>query len=68
MSKVMTAVRFDENLEDVTIQWNTKYAMPVFVLSNGDKYVACTGEYAGYFQKLEYTDKLVQPNLQESEK
>lgn len=44
-------MRLDDQLEDVTIQWSTKWACPVYTLANGKKYAASTG-LTGYYDEI----------------
>ena len=51
----------------VRIEWDEKYAMPIFVLDNGERYRPSTGEYAGYFQEVERDDVKVEDKLPKDE-
>lgn len=42
----------NDKLEDVDILWSTKFACPIYILANGDRYMPLTGEYAGYYGKI----------------
>lgn len=47
----------DDTLVEPKLMWSTKYAVPVFVLPTGERYVPDTGEYAGYYSELSEANK-----------
>lgn len=55
MSKIKLGDLMEEDLVEVKVLWSNRYGCPIFSLPNGELWVGLTGEYGGYFEKIDMT-------------